>query len=131
MIYLFDIESENLPELLKSYHSIGDVVQVRCHRVLRQQFKKLVGDEGLYITCIVRSKTNDDKFVKFEEILPRNVWDDPTCYEQCLFDMKQRVDDYVFKGKRPVRPAVMAKRLARELEDAIQETPQNTEDDIV
>jgi hypothetical protein len=102
MIYLYDIESENLPELLKLYYSIGEVIQVRCHRVLKQGFKESVGEEGLFIACIVISKINEDRFVKFDEILPRSIWDDPSQYEACVAKMKKRIDDYMVYDILPI-----------------------------
>lgn len=104
MIYLFDIESENLPDLLKLYYSIAEVVQVRCNRVIRQHYIDHVGTEGLYITCMVKAKGQGDKFLKFETALPRSVWDNPDEYQNCLQAMKRRIDDYIYNDILPKQP---------------------------
>lgn len=101
---IIGIESENLPKLLSLYMTIPEVVQVRCNFVIRQYYKDLVGDEGLYIACLVQYKDGSDKYIKFEHILPKNEWDNPNSYSTLLASMKSKIDDYLYKDILPKTP---------------------------
>ena len=101
---ILDIESENLPELLRLYKTIPYVVQVRCNRVIRQHYKQFVGEEGIYVACLVQVKDQEDKYLKFEDILSKDVWDDPMQYQKCLQQMKQKIDDYIHNDVLPKTP---------------------------
>lgn len=98
------IDSTNLPNLLDLYMSIPDVVQVRCNYVIREYYKNLVGEEGLYVACLVKEKNEADKYLKFEHILPKNEWNNPSCYSSILESMKLKIDDYIYKDILPKTP---------------------------
>ena len=89
-----DIESENIPKLLKLLQAIPNVVQVRCNRVLRKRYIKAVGEDGIYICCMTPQKDGTDRFMMFEENLSWNDANDILKYEEIYNRMKNRVDAY-------------------------------------
>jgi hypothetical protein len=101
---LIDVESQNLPELIRLYKTIPYVVQVRCNKILRQHYKDFVGEDGLYVACLVQVKSGEDKYLKFEDILSKEMWDDPMQYQNCLQNMKLKIDDYIENDVLPKTP---------------------------
>lgn len=100
------IESKNLPILLDMYMSIAHVVQVRCNYVIREFYKNIVGQDGLYIACMVQVKDGSDKYLKFEEVLPKSQWDNQEQYSVLLAAMKLKIDNYLYNDIIPKTPYV-------------------------
>lgn len=98
---IIGVDSKNLPILLDMYKAIPGVAQVRCNYVLRKFFKKMFGEDGLYICCYVPSKGFDDRFVKFEECLAKTAWDDVEAYDELVNNMKTKIDNYLLNGILP------------------------------
>ena len=95
---------ENLPQLIQLLDTIGDVVQVRCHDVLRQSIKDVIGGEGIYITCLVQKRDGSDFFLKFNRAFLPEYVSDVNNHESILLDFKAEIDDYIAKGIVPKPP---------------------------
>lgn len=98
-----DIDSENLPELLKLLQTIPNIVQVRCNKVLRKKYIESVGEDGVYICCLGPKRDGTDRFLMFEENLTWKDANDIIKYEEIYTRIKQKVEAYYNDGIVPTR----------------------------
>jgi hypothetical protein len=90
-----DIEGEFIPNLLMQLKTIPGVVQVRCNKPLRKKYRDLVGDDGVYILCLVQKKDGSDFFIKFEDYYTHAEANDPSKHEAIIASVQTEVEDYL------------------------------------
>lgn len=96
-----DIEGEFIPNLLMQLKTIPGVVQVRCNQPLRKKYRDLVGDDGIYIQCMVPKKDGSDFFVAFEDYYTLADANDPSKHEEIIASIQGEVEDYLHRDIRP------------------------------
>ena len=96
-----DIEGEFIPNLLMQLKTIPGVVQVRCNRPLRKKYRDLVGDDGVYIMCLVQKKDGSDFFLKFEDYYTHTEANDPSKHEEIIASVQAEVEDYLYNDIMP------------------------------
>jgi hypothetical protein len=96
-----DIEGEFIPNLLMELKNIPGVVQVRCNKPLRKKYRDLVGDDGVYILCLVQKKDGSDFFIKFEDYYTHQEANDPAKHEEIIAAIQKEVEDYLYNDIMP------------------------------
>jgi len=90
-----DVNSEMLPFLLEKLSTVDNrIVQVRCHKILKQSLKEQVGGEGYAINCLVQRKDGSDVYIKFIEAISVEDAENPGKHLELINRMKMQIDDY-------------------------------------
>ena len=98
---IIDMEGEFIPNLLAQLAAIPGVVQVRCNKPLRQKYKEIVGDDGVFISLFVQRKDGTDFFIRFEDYYPLQVANDPSQHEAIITNMALQVENYLIRDIDP------------------------------
>jgi hypothetical protein len=98
---LIDFEAKFIPILLQQLKTIPGVVQVRCNHPLRKKFTDLVGEDGIYIQCMVRKKDGSDYFVAFEDYYTFAEAEDPSKHESIIASISKEIYDYLHNDIYP------------------------------
>lgn len=96
-----DYDSQNIANLLKELKNIPGVVQVRCHKPLRKKYIDLVGQDGVYLACMVPMKDRSDHFLMFEDYYTFSEADDPSKHPEIIATIQKEVEDYLYNDIMP------------------------------
>lgn len=118
-----DINSEMLPFLLERLSALDSrIVQVRCHKILRQSIKNKVGGDGYSIICLVQRKDGSEVYIKFIELISLEDAENPEKHLELINRMKMQIDDYYVNDIVPVDVEIPTNNLQK-LVDRISKIP--------
>ena len=98
---VIDFDTKFIPNLLQQLKTIPGVVQVRCNRPLRKKYIDEVGEDGIFIQCMVPKKDGSDYFVAFEDYYTFAEAEDPSNHERIIASITKEVYDYLHNDVYP------------------------------
>lgn len=94
--------TNEVKDLALAIEQIPECEQVRVYPVLKQSIRDVAGDSALTFLCMVKHKTQSDRFIEIATFVPDTIYNDRNKHLEIIQNIKDKVKDYYSSGVMPI-----------------------------